>query len=121
MDILGNYTNVNWFLSLSQPALMRFILELNDIWSYRANLSETIKHDICPNHRNLFRAMYMIDMRIEPLQKIQDMALSIMEMLVHDGINRDSQCLGANYVLCALTLVNSEAAIALPWLFQSVL
>jgi hypothetical protein len=121
IDILGNYTNHNWFLSLGQPALLRFILELNDIWSYRANLSETIKREICPNYRDLFRQMYMLDVRTVSLPIAQDIALTNMEMLVRGGINRDSQCLGANFVLCALTLVNSEAAIALPWLFQSVL
>jgi hypothetical protein len=121
MDILGNYTNHNWFLSLSQPALVRFIIELNDIWSYRANLSETIKREICPNYRDLFRQMYMADIRSLPMPMTQDIALTNMEMLVRDGINRDSQSLGATFVLCALTLVNSEAAIALPWLFHSVL
>lgn len=121
MDILGNYTNANWFLSLNRGSLVRFIVDLNDIWTYRANLSETVKREICPNHRDLFRMMYMIDLRVVALPIVQDVALTIMEMLVRDGINRDSQCLGANFVLCALTLVNSEAANALPWLFQSVL
>ena len=121
MDILGNYTNSNWFLSLNQGALVRFIVELNDIWSYRANLSEIIKREICMNHRDLFRMMYMLDLRTVALPIVQDVALSIMEMLVRDGINQDSRSLGANFVLCALTLVNAEAANALPWLFQSVL
>jgi hypothetical protein len=121
MDILGNYTNANWFLSLIHPTLVRFLVELNDIWTYRANLSETVRREICPNHRELFRLMYMMDLRTVSLPVIQDAALTIMEMLVHDGINQDSRALGANFVLCALTLVNVEAAMALPWLFQSVL
>jgi hypothetical protein len=121
IDILGNYSSATWFLSLSHLAVMRFMIELNDIWSYRANLSEVVKREICPSHRDLFRMMYMVDMRIITLPIIQDIALTMMEMLVREGINRDSRCLGANFVLCALTLVNHEAAIALPWLFQSVL
>ena len=121
MDILGNYTNANWFLSLIHPTLVRFLVELNDIWSYRANLSENVRREICPNHRDLFRLMYMMDLRSVSLPVIQDVALTIMGMLVHDGINQDSRALGANFVLCALTLVNVEAAMALPWLFQSVL
>ena len=120
IDILGNYTNHQWFLALGHSGVVRFMVELNDIWSYRANLSDQVKRDICPNHRDLFRAMYMIDMRIVPLAMVQDMALIAMEMLIRNGINHDSRCLGANYVLCALTLVSPEAATALPWLFQSV-
>jgi hypothetical protein len=46
IDILGNYTNLNWFLNLSTSALMRFLFELNDIWSYRANLLDSIKREI---------------------------------------------------------------------------
>jgi hypothetical protein len=121
MDILGNYTNVIWFTSLPQLSVVRFITDLNDIWSYRANLSDNIKREICPNHHDLFQMMYMIDLRVVPLPIVQDIALVIIERLVRSGINRDSRALGANFVLTALTLVNAEAAIALPWLFQSVL
>ena len=120
IDILGNYTNHQWFLSLGHAALVRFMVELNDIWNYRANLSDQVKRDICPTHRDLFRTMYMVDLRIVPLAMVQDMALIAIEKLIRDGINNDSRCLGANFVLCALTLVSGEAAIALPWLFQSV-
>jgi hypothetical protein len=54
------------------------------------------------------------------MESVKKLAISIMEILVRKGINHDSQVLGANYVLCALTLVNLEAATALPWLYQSV-
>jgi hypothetical protein len=121
MDILGNYTNVDWFLDLNQQAVVRFIMELNDIWSYRANLSETIKREICPTHNDIFRLIYTVNILEESLPIVQDIALSIIEIFVRSGINQDSRCLGTNYVLCALTLVNPAAAVALPWLFQSVL
>ena len=120
IDMLGNYTEANWFLSLSQHALLRYITELNDIWMYRANLSEQVKREICPNHRDLFRIMYITDLRFVSLTVLQDIVVTIMETFVRDGINHDSRCLGTNFVLCALTLVSADAAVALPWLFQSV-
>ena len=43
-----------------------------------------------------------------------------MENIIKNGINRESKCLGCNYVLCAITLVNPQAAQALPWLYYSV-
>jgi hypothetical protein len=43
-----------------------------------------------------------------------------LEKIVNTGVDRDSKSLGAYYVLSALTLVNTEAATSLPWLFQSV-
>ena len=120
IDILGNYTDANWFLSLSHPLLIRFLVELNDIWMYRANLSDQIKREICPTYRDLFRILYINDLRAMSTLIVQDNIVTIMEMLVRTGINHDSRCLGANYILCALTLVSPDAAIALPWLYQSV-
>ena len=43
-----------------------------------------------------------------------------MENLVNSGSEQSSKALGAFYVLSALTLVNYNAATALPWLYQSV-
>ena len=121
IDILGNYTSANWFISLEMPALIRFMIELHDIWNYRANLTEDVRREICPNYRNLFRIMQSTDIRTLNLPLLHNITLSAMEMLVRTGINNDSRCLGANYVLCALTIVSPEAAIALPWLYQSVI
>jgi hypothetical protein len=120
IDILGNYTDANWFLSLDQVQLVRFILEMNDIWSYRAGLTDRVKRDICPDHRDLFRMMYIIDIRAAPITILIELSLSIIEQLIKSGNTRDYRCLGANYVLCALTLVSPAAAEALPWLYQSV-
>lgn len=121
IDILGNYTSANWFISLEMGALIRFMIELHDIWNYRANLSEDVRREICPNYRNLFRIMQTTDIRTLNLPLLHNITLSAMELLVRTGINHDSRCLGANYVLCALTIVSPEAAIALPWLYQSVI
>jgi hypothetical protein len=120
MDLLGNYTHASWFLDLTQTQIVRFILELNDIWSFRAGLSDQNKRDICRDYRDLFRMLYVIDIRVAPLNVLRELSLNIMEQLVRDGSNRDHRCLGTNYVLCALTMVNTSAAEALPWLYQSV-
>ena len=53
------------------------------------------------------------------LSQIRKESLMIIEKFL--SANEDSnKSLGANYVLCALTLVNNDAANALPWLYQSV-
>jgi hypothetical protein len=46
--------------------------------------------------------------------------LNIIDKLINYGINRDYKYLGSSYVLAALTLVNSNAANSIPWLYQSV-
>ena len=48
------------------------------------------------------------------------LVLFIIENLITKGIDKNAKCLGAFYVLGALTLVNSDAASALPWLYESV-
>jgi hypothetical protein len=121
IDLLGNYTNANWFLSLNQSQLVKYIYELNDIWSYRADLSENVKRDICPEYTELFRMLDRINLRAASFIFVLEACLNIMEKLVKNGVNRPSRCLGANYVLCALTLVSTDAAEALPWLYQSVI
>ena len=54
INSLGNYSDPNWFLSLSRTQLIRFYRELYDIWSYRANLSDETKMKICPQRGYLF-------------------------------------------------------------------
>ena len=119
MDLLGNYTNTSWFTSLGRAALIRFIRELSDIWMYRAQLSETTKREICPPHGNPFGNVLLTLLNCTT-NNLKKHALDIIEKMVKTGVNQPSQCLGANYVLCAFTLVNENARDSLPWLYQSV-
>jgi len=121
IDILGNYTDYTWFLTLDHYRIVRFVIELIDIWLYRANISNDIKTEICPNHADLFHYISHSNIHILDSNVLFDNSLRIIERLVRDGINRESRCLGANFVLCALTLVSPAAAEALPWLYQSVI
>jgi hypothetical protein len=51
---------------------------------------------------------------------VKKVVLEVLEKLVNNGIDTDSKNLGTFYVLGSLTLVNSEAASALPWFFESM-
>ena len=123
MDSLGNYTNISWFNNLNKYEIIRFIRELMEIWNYRASLTDEVKREICAPHGNPFRIMTC---RIHLFNEyhinvIRKNALNIMHEFINRGIDNDSRVLGSNYVLCALTLVSSEAAQAMPWLYESVL
>lgn len=121
IDQLGNYTVPNWFWSLDNYKMMRFIRELNDIWTYRAQLTDQSKRAICFPSGNPFRDinLYSLTSYMPPLM-LREYALQIIEQFIKKGTSPSNQALGANYVLCALTLVNPHAAAALPWLHQSV-
>ena len=120
IDNLGNYTDIAWFSSLQRVRLIRFIRELSDIWSYRAQLTMLTRREICPPVGNPFHGLNMNTLPNMTFYALKEEAINIIEHMVNRGINDSSRGLGANYVLCALTLVNTEAAINMPWLYQSV-
>ena len=76
--------------------------------------------NICPPTGDPFRGSNLLNLSNNSLIDIQNSVLQIMSRFVKSGHTTDNQSLGAFYVLAALTLVNSEAAESLPWLFQSV-
>ena len=96
--------------------------ELIDIWSYRAPLSIETKRAICPPVGNPFARFIHFNqlLMIENIDELRKYNLEILEKFVNSGIDRDSRCLGAYYVLGALTLVSEDAATSLPWLYQAV-
>ena len=121
IDSLGNYSNADWFITLNRNQLIKFMRELVDIWQYRANLSNKAKKDICPPLGNPFQRLpnYNILQTLENLDDVRKIILEILEKLVNTGIDKDNKCLGAYYVLSAITLVNHDAATSLPWLYDA--
>jgi hypothetical protein len=122
IDALGNYSNSQWFLMLNRLQLIRFIRELIDIWEYRAPLTKEVKCAICPPTGKPFTRLtnHNILYTLENLDDVRKIILDILEKFVMSGIDKDSKCLGAYYVLGAITLVNNDAATSLPWLYQAV-
>jgi len=121
IDSLGNYSNVKWFLTLNRSQLIKLIRELIEIWNYRAQLPVQTKRNICPPMGDPFRNLSIPYINAEEnLWNVRKVILKVLENFVNSGIDKDSKALGAYYVLGSLTLVNSEAATSLPWLFQSV-
>lgn len=124
IDNLGNYTDPNWLLAISnnKEQIIIFLRELADIWCYRANLSYIIKQQICPQNGNPFSQcdidfLGLCNYNINILKK---KLILLIDIFINNGIDTASRCLGANYILCALTLVSNDAANCLPWLYQSV-
>jgi hypothetical protein len=120
IDMFGHITDASWFLSLEVPHLIKLIRDLHDIWGYRANLTDTVKREICPPNGNPFHGINISSLVQKNKESLQGGILYVMENLVSKGINTDSRSLGAFYILSALTLVSHNAAVALPWLYESV-
>ena len=119
IDALGNYSNPQWFLILNKNQLIKFLRELIDIFHYRSNLTNEIKKAICHPTGNPFIVNFNILQTLENLDDIRKIILEILEKMVNTGIDKDYKCLGAYYVLGAITLVNNDAATSLPWLYEA--
>lgn len=122
INSLGNYADSNWFMKLDSIRLFKFLKDLNDIWNYRAQITDQTKRAICPPYGNPFRNI-RVNAEFNTSSDIfivRRELISLLDTFINSGIDKENQTLGSYYVLSALTLVSSEAAIALPWLYQSV-
>jgi hypothetical protein len=120
IDALGNYSNSSWFLSLNKLQLIKMVRELKDIWTFRAHINFDIKMAICPPSGNPFNNLNYNNLHImENIDDVRKSILDVLEKFILNGVDKDSKCLGAYYVLGALTLVSIEASISLPWLYQA--
>lgn len=122
LDSLGNYTNRSWFTDLSIYRIVIFMRELKDIWFYRAQIPKEVLRSICPPAGNPFSFLENNSMRynISTLSEARSVSMKIMRNILYSSPDPEMQSLGAIYILSALTLVSTEAAIAMPWLYDSV-
>ena len=100
--------------------LIKFIRELVDIWVYRANLTNELRRNICPLNGNPFSNINIVNLTLFNQNELREQCYIIINRLISAN-DSGNKSLGANYVLCALTLVNSDAATNLPWLYESVM
>lgn len=120
MDSLGNYSNPSWFLELDRVKLIRFMRELIDIWDYRAQITPETKRAIYPPYGQPFEGFSFIQIcNNSDILFIRRKIIEVIERIVTKGIDRDNKSLGSYYVLGALTIVNENASVALPWLYQT--
>lgn len=120
MNELGNYTNHSWLWNLQRVHLIRFVRELGDIWNYRAQLAMEAKRQIYPPNGDIFRHLNLYMLPVSDRDQLRTLSITLIERLITSGVDYGSKSLGANFALCALTLVSQPAREALPWLYQSV-
>jgi len=120
IDGFGHITDANWFLNLPKQGLIKLIGELIDIWDYRASLSQQTKIAICPPYGKPFNGINMISFIQYNIETLKINILNIFDTLISASPARENQSLGAFYILGALTLVSSQAASSMPWLYESM-
>jgi hypothetical protein len=120
IDEFGHITNVNWFLDLQRPQLIKLLTEFIDIWNYRASLTLHTKRDICPPHGNPFIGININSIiHTANLHTLRITILNIFSNVLFRCRDNNSASLGAFYILGSLTIVNNSASESMPWLFES--
>jgi hypothetical protein len=134
-DTFGNYTNTQWFMELNFPRCCHFLRELKDIWEYRSQISPEVRREICP-YSHMINTPYNPFFNIHPitlqaqyqeahntqigLQIVKHRILDVLDRMTKYGTSEDYKAIAVTFVLSALTLVSQEAAVAMPWLFSTV-
>lgn len=121
IDQLGNYTNAEWFSTLTLRDYIRLYRNLYDIWNYRAQLSHEIKRKICilndPFLGIFNQRLYYNEVSFT---QIQEACLKVFENMVYTGIDTEHRKIGTMHALSALTIVSTNARAAMPWLYESL-
>jgi len=119
-DELGQYTNTEWFTTLSIEQLKQFYHLANDMFDYRAQLSDEMKKNIVKNglifHNfkstlSKFKNSHTRILQVEILRE--------MERVIDEGVDKEYKILGMNLILSALVEVSHLASLGLPHLVQS--
>ena len=121
IDLLGNYTNKDWFINLEIRDYIRLYRKLYEIWYYRSNLSREVQNSICPYYAPFDGIFSRPLLHSElGLEQIKTACLIVFENMVYSGINIEYRKIGTLHALSALTLVSAPARETMPWLYESV-
>lgn len=121
MDQLDQYTDPDWFLSLSVSRLIKFYKEAEDVWNYRLNLTGDVKKAIVPHDGIAFRHSVKAVCLMKDKLLLQKICLDFIDTLIHSASNKADRVNGCIYVLLGLVQVNREAAKALPQYYSMVM
>ena len=117
INLLDNYTNHEWFKYLNVEQLQDLYIKAEDIWNYRAQLSQSAKCKIVTNGKLFTMPIHYIKNSFN-LLKMQHIILDEFERAITEGVNLEERKLGAILMLTALVDVSPEAGNALHHLVQ---
>ncbi len=112
---LDNYADFQWFLNLNISSLKKLYMSIEDIWNYRAQLTNETKNKITNNTRVFAKSINQINNK----KDIQDIILNDFLILIDSASELSDRKLGAIYILTALSEISHEARIGLPMYSQN--
>lgn len=110
----GYECHFDWFLSLDHTRLKKLYRELEDLWSYRLQLSPEMKVQISPPNGIVFRVSHTTILESSK-QGLQEIILEELSKL-HNSPNESNRKLGSIYFLIGLGTVSRECYLSHGWL-----
>jgi hypothetical protein len=116
MDELNNYTDIDWFMNLSNRELLRLIFLIKDLFDYRMELSSIKKNKIiragCVFYKDAHYYKHL------SFSYLRNEIIDELNRLVSEGETRDDCYLGSLIILSGLVELDQNCADAYPWLVQ---
>jgi len=119
-DLLGQYTDTQWFELLSMSDLKKLYKGAEDIFNYRAELSSDMKKKVVKNGVAFNNVLHNLEnFQYKHKRFLQEEILNEFLRFGIEGHDNETKKFGTNLMLTALVEVSPEAAEALPHLVQS--
>ena len=121
IDLLGNYTQSQWFSQLDKGQYIRYLRLLYNYWNYRGQIPQETRSRICPFF-DPFLNIILPYLNYNEIcrEQIQEACTCIMENMIYCGLDDEYRKLGALYVLSILTVVSIPARNSMYWLYDSL-
>ena len=118
-DELGFITQLAWFLDLNFNQLKILYKKAEDIWNYRAQLSNEIKRNIVKDGRAFpVFVVKILKSSIHNIEYVRYVILREFKRLASEGVTESDKKTGAMLMLTALVEVSVDPANSYPWLVQ---
>jgi len=107
IEISGYDCNINWFLNLNLEKLKKLYRVLEDIWNYRAQLTDEFKRNLVPPNGRLFtKPVYQVN-RLTNKRELQELIINEVSKF-KNAITSSDKTLGFMYFLVGLSHVSVD-------------
>jgi hypothetical protein len=117
LDLMGYHVTVELMDALTPQQLINWYMRCEDIWNFRAELSDSSKARIVPDGR-VFEHKSTLKSFAKRKLTLQKHVYEAMRKLVSTGITEADKCTGGIYVISALTECSDVVRETYPGLYQ---
>jgi len=117
IEISGYDCNIQWFLDLDIRHLKKLYKILEDIWNYRAQLSQEVKNNIVPPNGIIFNTPIYDINRITIRRELQELIINDASKF-KTAVTQSDKNLGFMYFLIGLGHVSRDCYLTYSWLIN---